>query len=134
MFFPNLQVADITRTREFWTSLGYTFNEDYSAENVACLVLEPERVSVMLHEPDSFAGFLPGTQATDARTSTEVLLAFDLPDRAAVDALFERVIAGGGSAARPTEDLGFMYTRSFRDPDGHIWEPFFMDASQFPGA
>ena len=29
--------------------------------------------------------------------------------------------------ARETHDYGFMYTRSFLDPDGHFWEVFWMD-------
>ncbi|GMA30272.1 hypothetical protein GCM10025875_02640 [Litorihabitans aurantiacus] len=56
-----------------------------------------------------------------------MLLSFDLEGRDAVDALLERVLAAGGTEARPTEDMGFMYGRSFRDLDGHVWEPFFMD-------
>ena len=27
---------------------------------------------------------------------------------------------------REPEDLGFMYGRAFNDPDGHIWEIFWM--------
>ena len=38
----------------------------------------------------------------------------------------------GGSAFRPPEDHGFMYGRSFCDPDGHVWEPFYYDASTIP--
>lgn len=128
MFFPNLQVSDVARSRAFWGALGYGFEEMYSGEGVACLVLEPDRVAVMLHEPTSFTGWLPGTTAADAHTTTEVLLAFDLPSREAVDTLLDGVLAHGGSVARPTEDLGFMYTRSFRDPDGHVWEAFVMSA------
>lgn len=129
MFFPNLQISSVTRTREFWQRLGFSFDERFSTPAVCCLVLAPDQVAVMLHEPSSFAGWLPGTSAADAHTSTEVLLAFDLPSRAAVDTLVDTVVTLGGSIARPTEDLGFMYTRSFRDLDGHIWEPFYMDAA-----
>ena len=127
MFFPNLQVASVKASTDFWTALGYSFNEQFSSETVVCLVLEEDTVAVMLHEPSSFAGFLPGTTASDAVASTEVLLAFSLDSRDAVDTLVDGVLANGGTVARPTEDLGFMYTRSFRDLDGHIWEPFFMD-------
>ncbi len=28
---------------------------------------------------------------------------------------------------RRTQDFGFMYGRSFEDPDGHIWEVMWMD-------
>lgn len=127
MFFPNLQVSSVERARSFWSALGFEFNDEYSAENVACLVLVPDQVAVMLHEPASFEGWLPGTSSADPQTTTEVLLAMDLPSRAEVDRLVDAVLANGGSIARPTEDLGFMYTRSFRDPDGHIWEAFASD-------
>lgn len=95
-----------------------------------CLELIPDQVSVMLHEAGSFSRFLPGTTPSDSRTTTEVLLSFDLPGRDAVDALYEKVLAAGGTRARETEDLGFMYTRSFRDLDGHVWEPFFIDVAR----
>ena len=130
MFFPNLQVADVAATREFWAALGYGFNATYSSDDVLCLELVPDSVAVMLHEPGSFARFLPGTTPSDSRATTEVLLSFDLPGRDAVDDLYEKVIAAGGTQARETEDLGFMYTRSFRDLDGHVWEPFFMDEAK----
>ena len=130
MFFPNIQVASAAATREFWTSLGYEFDPMYSTDDVLCLVLQKGAVAVMLHEAESFARFLPGTTASDSRAATEVLLSFDLASREAVDALYEGVIAAGGTQARPTEDLGFMYTRSFRDLDGHVWEPFFMDQAK----
>jgi hypothetical protein len=47
--------------------------------------------------------------------------------RAEVDAMLEKVIAGGGKDADPPEDHGFMYSRSFEDLDGHHWEVVWMD-------
>ena len=35
--------------------------------------------------------------------------------------------AGGGVDPGPKQDYGFMYGRSFEDPDGHIWEVMWMD-------
>ena len=36
--------------------------------------------------------------------------------------------ANGGTAdVNPPEDHGFIYQRTIADPDGHIWEPFWMD-------
>jgi len=130
MFFPNLQVADVAATREFWTALGYGFNATYTTEDVLCLELVPGQVAVMLHAPSSYARFLPGTTPSDPSTTTQVLLSFDLDGREEVDSLYENVVAAGGTQARETEDLGFMYTRSFRDLDGHVWEPFFMDEAR----
>ena len=35
--------------------------------------------------------------------------------------------AGGTIDPDPPQDHGFMYGRSFEDPDGHHWEPMWMD-------
>ena len=43
---------------------------------------------------------------------------------------------GGKADPGPTQDFGWMYNRSFEDPDGHHWEPMWMDAKaaeQGPG-
>jgi predicted lactoylglutathione lyase len=65
--------------------------------------------------------------------SSEVALAISLPDREAVDAMIEATAAKGGTAdVNPAQDLGFMYSRSLADPDGHVWEPFWMDPAAIP--
>ena len=50
---------------------------------------------------------------------------------AAVDAMVEAAAAAGGKAdPGPKQDMGGkMYGRSFEDPDGHHWEPMWMDAA-----
>jgi predicted lactoylglutathione lyase len=40
--------------------------------------------------------------------------------------LVDRAIVAGGTAGN-TEDHGFMYGRSYDDPDGHSWQIFWMD-------
>jgi hypothetical protein len=38
--------------------------------------------------------------------------------------------AGGKADPGPKQDMGgMMYGRSFEDPDGHHWEPMWMDSS-----
>jgi uncharacterized protein len=44
-----------------------------------------------------------------------------------VDEILKRDLAAGAISAGGPVDHGFMYSRSFRDPDGHIWEFFYMD-------
>jgi hypothetical protein len=63
----------------------------------------------------------------DAHAASEVLLCISCDDRAAVDQIADQALAAGGREAREAQDMGFMYSRSFEDPDGHIWEPMFMD-------
>ena len=64
----------------------------------------------------------------DARQTTEVLICLSAESRAAVDDTTERAGAAGGTVdPGPKQDYGFMYGRSFEDPDGHHWEVMWMD-------
>ena len=64
----------------------------------------------------------------------EVMIALSLPDRAAVDAMNAAARAAGGTAdINPAQDHGFMFSRSLADPDGHVWEAFWMDPAAVPG-
>ena len=128
--FVNLPVADVARTRDFFTGLGFAFNPQFSDDKALCMVLGEDKF-VMLLRRDFFATFTRKPIA-DAATSTEVLLALQLGSRDEVDAMMETALRLGGTEARDPQDLGFMYSRAYQDPDGHIWEPFHMDPEQMP--
>ena len=49
------------------------------------------------------------------------MLCLSAGSREDVDALVDRAVLAGGRGLR-TEDHGFMYGRSWSDPDGHVWE------------
>lgn len=38
-----------------------------------------------------------------------------------------KAIKAGGKEPTPKKDFGFMVQRTIEDPDGHTWEPFWMD-------
>jgi predicted lactoylglutathione lyase len=63
----------------------------------------------------------------DAHRTTEVLTALAVESKAKVHELTDKAIKVGAKEAYPTKDYGFMIARSFEDPDGHIWEVFWMD-------
>ncbi len=124
--FVNLPVADVLRATAFYEAIGCTKNEQFSGPTASAMVLSETLTFMLLHR-DFFQTFTPRTVA-DATATTEVLIALPLDDRAAVDALVEKAAAAGGTGdIRPVQDMGFMYGRSFTDPDGHIFEPFHMD-------
>jgi predicted lactoylglutathione lyase len=86
-------------------------------------------IHVMLLTHDKFRQFTPKAIA-DARTTTEVLLAVSAESRGEVDRLVESAgSAGGKSDPAPKQDYGFMYSRSFEDFDGHIFEVVWMDVA-----
>lgn len=119
----NLPVADVERSRKFFADLGYTFNDDFSGASAATVVLG-ENQFAMLIQRDSFDALHPIATA-DAFTVKECVVCLTVDSRAEVDALVDRAIAAGGTAG-DTEDLDFMYGRSYNDPDGHSWQIFWM--------
>lgn len=125
MIFPNLAVKDLPRTKAFWAALGFQFNAQFTDDNAACLIVN-DLASVMLLTEPFFKGFT-ARQICDTATHTEAFLALSLDSREEVVTMVETAIANGGAAAQPPKDHGFMYQWSFYDPDGHHWEPFYMD-------
>jgi predicted lactoylglutathione lyase len=125
LIFINLPVADLDRSIAFYEAIGATKNPIFSDETAACMVIS-ETIHVMILTHGKFSQFTPRPIA-DARSASEVLLCLSADSRAAVDDITEKALGAGGSEVRPAEDHGFMYGRSFEDPDGHIWEPMWMD-------
>ena len=128
--YVNLPVKDLKKTVEFFSSLGFSFNATFTDENAACLIVN-DGTSVMLLVESYFATFTKKPVA-DAKAQTETLLALSCDSRDAVDAFIAKALEAGGSEYTEPKDYGFMYQRGIADLDGHQWEVFFMDESQFP--
>lgn len=125
MIFVNLPVRDLKRTVGFWTGLGFTFNPQFTDENTTCMVIS-DHACVMLLTDELFSTFTT-RQVADATEHTEAILALSAESREEVDRLVDTAVTTGGSAANETQDEGYMYGRSFHDPDGHLWEVLYMD-------
>ena len=126
LIFINLPVADLPRATAFYESIGARKNPQFSDHTASCLVFS-DTIHAMLLTHEKFRQFTT-KQIVDARRSAEVLICISADSRADVDALVEKATRAGGAAdPTPTQDFGFMYGRSFEDPDGHIWEVMFMD-------
>jgi len=123
--FVNLPVKDLKRSVEFFTKLGYTFNAQFTDENATCMVVSEDIFVMLLVEP-FFKTFITKPLA-NAKESTEVLVAFSMDSRAEVDRIAEAAKAAGAGHHKDPDDRGFMYQRSFQDPDGHVWEYIWMD-------
>ncbi|WP_238420593.1 VOC family protein [Gordonia sp. 'Campus'] len=130
MLFVNLPVADVDRSRRFFGLLGFVFDEMFCDAGTACMSIN-DSAMVVLMQRRRFAGYVAGTVADPAR-GRESLLAISAESRAHADRLADGALASGGTMLRDAEDLGFMYCRSFCDPDGHAWEVIWMDPGQIP--
>lgn len=121
----NLPVADLPKTKEFWTKLGFTFNPQFTDETAACLVLGTN-LFAMLMTHEAMRRFTK-KEITDAWKATETINAYAVASKEEVDKLVDAALSAGGKKTRETEDYGWMYSRSFEDLDGHQWEVLWMD-------
>ncbi|MBS7545769.1 VOC family protein [Ancylobacter oerskovii] len=128
--FVNLPVKDLKRSVDFFTALGFSFNLQFTDENATCMIIGENFYAMLLVEP-YFKSFTH-KEIADTSKANEALVALAVDDREAVDALVAKARAAGGAVPRPPQDLGFMYSHGFEDPDGHIWEVFHM--SEMPPA
>lgn len=127
MIFVNLPVKDLQRSKDFFSKLGYTFNEQFCDDSGACLVIS-KSIFAMLLTHEKFQSFMPkGNSLVDAKKGTEVLIALPCESREEVDAQVAKAVSAGGSTFNEPQEHGFMYGRSYQDLDGHVWEVFWMD-------
>jgi predicted lactoylglutathione lyase len=127
MIFPNLAVEDLDRSVEFFTKLGFTFDERFTDETATAMIVN-EQASVMLLTRSKFKEFVK-KELADPRSQTEAIMAVSADSREDVDRFADTALEAGGSPANEPMDMDFMYARSFQDPDGHQWEVVWMDPS-----
>ncbi len=129
--FINLPVTDLGRSKAFYEALGFRNEPKFSNEHAAAMVLS-DTINVMLLTHDFYSSFTPRPIAEPHGTS-QVLLCISCDSPAEVDRMIEAALANGGKADQSpkseAEPGGPMYGRDFEDPDGHQWEPMWMDPS-----
>ncbi len=126
MIFVNLPVADLPRATAFYEAIGARKDERFCDATASCMVFS-DAIHVMLLTHDKFRQFTPKAIA-DAKRTSGALICISADNRDGVDDMVARAGAAGGVVdPSPRQDYGFMYGRSFEDPDGHIWEAMWMD-------
>ena len=130
MIFVSLPVSDLARATAFYQAIGAVRNPQFSDDTASCMVFS-ETIHAMLMTHDKYRQFTT-KRIADARTSSQMLLCVSADSRAEVDELVGKAKAAGGALdPSPVDDYGFMYGRSFEDPDGHAWGVNWMDMEAF---
>ncbi|OKP96973.1 VOC family protein [Paenibacillus sp. P46E] len=123
--FVNLPVNDLQASINFFTALGFGFNPHFTDENATCMILN-DNTFVMLLTKEFFKTFV-SKEIVDTSSHTEVILAFSASSREEVHELVDKALAAGGKKYNDPIDHGFMYSWSFQDIDGHLWESVYME-------
>lgn len=121
--FIYLPVQDLEKSMNFFTQLGFLFDNQMTDQRSACLVINEDCIYCMLVKADFFDAFTSKPVAVNPQ-STEVVIAMELEDKEAVDDLIREVVAGGGAIYSEPINRGWIYQHFFYDPDGHQWEVF----------
>ena len=113
-----LAVADLTRSRKFYTDLGWV-EADGGNEMIAFYKIAGQFFA--LYAKDALIRDL-GMPIHERSTGT-ITLATNYNSPKAVDAAFADAIAAGAIAiTKPAEVFWGGYSGNFADPDGHLWE------------
>lgn len=123
--YINLPIKDLKKTRDFWTKLGFSFNEQFSDDKALCLILNDGLIYSMLITHEFFSTFTNRPIADG--TTTQVLTAIEVDSRELVDEITRLALENGGTRYRENADHEWMYYDSFADIDGHQWEIMFTD-------
>ncbi|GEN67330.1 VOC family protein [Chryseobacterium rhizosphaerae] len=128
--YVNLPVKDVQKTRDFWTKLGFSINEQFSNDQAICVVMREDHIYTMFLKEEFFQTFTDRPFAKG--DTTQVLLAIGVNSRDEVDHMVKTALENGGSKYSEPQDHGWMYQSAFADIDGHQWEVMYGDLSQLP--
>jgi uncharacterized protein len=132
MIFVNLPVTDLATSTAFYKALGFERNTQFSDDTAACMVWS-DTIHAMLLTHAKWRTFTQ--RPIPPATSCGAMFALSVDSRDAVNAINQAASTHGGTTdVNPPQDLGFMFSRSLADPDGHVWEAFWMDPKASPSS
>ena len=120
----NLAVKDLSKSKDFFSALGFSINPRFSNENAAFMDIVDD-IHVMLMT-EAFFKSLIDKPLVQAREANEVIICLSCESREDLDSLIARAVAAGGRTPHPPEDHGFMVDQGFEDLDGHLWNLVWM--------
>lgn len=126
--FVNLPVQDLNKSMTFFKAVGFSFNPLFTDKTAACMVMS-NNIYAMLLTHNKVKEFT-NKPIADAHKTTELLTALAVESKAKVNELADKALKAGAQETYAPKDYGFMFARCFEDPDGHIWEVFWVDPAE----
>src|SRR5947209_20557727 len=105
--FVHISVRDLQQSMDFFSTLGFTFNKQFTDAKAACMVVNDDAYFMLPTEP-IFRTFTSREQ-TDTSRVTESMFALSCDSGSDVDAPVRRASHAGVSHAKDPISDGFMY-------------------------
>jgi len=121
--YLNMPVSDVSHSREFFTNLGFSVNEQFSGPDNVCIIINPS-ISAMFMTADKFTSF--SKRELVGKDSAEVILSFACESAEVVRSISEKAFSLGARKISEPEDNEYMFSWAFEDLDGHLWDLFWM--------
>lgn len=129
-FWLNLPVKNINKSKEFFTKIGFTPQENQPSAEMCGFYIGEKKMSIMLVKEDTFKAFARNP-ISDAKAGTEILISFDAASREEIDETASKVFDAGGTIfSEPMEVQGSMYGFAFIDLDGHRWNQLYLGSGE----
>jgi len=122
----NLPVRGLATSARFFAALGFPRDELLANPTTEAVVVS-DNIYVLLIDQSQFKA-ITKREIPDTTATCEVILQLQVDSKERVNELVDRAFAAGALPANEPNDQGFLYGRSFRDPDGHHWDVFWIDA------
>lgn len=126
--FVNLPVKNLDRSKAFFEEMGFGFDEEMTDEKGACMIIGPSIYGMLLTE-EFFMSFSK-REIADTANNAEVITAIYATSKDEVDSLVNAAFAAGAQQAGEKMDDEYMYLKSFKDLDGHMWEVLYMSEEE----
>lgn len=120
-----LPVEDLERSKQYWTSLGFPINENFTDYRSACIELRKDANYIFLftrkyyneiHDGhDELQMHKASSNAIQLQTKKEIL-----------DTVAKAESLGAEKILDPV-DHGWLYYETIKDIDGNIWQFLFVD-------
>ncbi|OTP12132.1 glyoxalase [Enterococcus sp. 10A9_DIV0425] len=127
MVFVNFPVADISKSVEFYSALGFKKNEEFSNESASSMVWD-DTFWIMLLSHEFYKKFLKDKEIADTHKTSGALISMSLASAEEVKRFAETAKENGGSYHEV--DLGIpeeeMFSLEVQDLDGNTLEPVWM--------
>ena len=115
----SLPVRNLAVPKAFFAELGVTFSRECSGEGIACIIVD-QNIYVMLVAEDRFRHAVDG-EIRQATAGAAPVTGPSAGSAREVDETVAKAIAVGGKPW-PIMEKGPVYSGSFQDLDGHVWQ------------